>query len=143
MATINPYLTFNGNCEEVFNFYKSVFGGEFTFLGRFKEMPGDQPCPAKDAEKIMHVALPISKETVLMGSDASEAFGGFPKVGDNISISINAASEDEAKSIFEGLSMGGTVKMPLEKAFWGELFGMFVDKYGINWIVNYDYEQNK
>jgi len=143
MATINPYLAFDGNCEEVFNFYKSVFGGDFAYVGRFKDMPGEHPCVEGDAEKIMHIALPISKETVLMGSDVTEEQGGAMKVGDNISISISVSSEEEAKSLFEGLSAGGTVKVPLNKMFWGALFGMFVDKYGINWMVNYEYEQGK
>ncbi len=143
MAAINPYLTFNGNCEEVFNFYKSVFGGEFTYMGRFGEMPGDQPMPEADKNKIMHVSLPISKETNLFGSDSMEAFGGVPKVGDNISISINAESEQEADKLFKGLSAGGIVKMPMEKTFWGAYFGMFRDKFGINWMVNFDYNQSK
>lgn len=88
----------------------------------------------------MHISLPIGN-TVLMGSDAVEGFGGIPKLGDNFSISINTESEEEAKRIFSGLSEGGKVTMPLEKTFWGALFGMFTDKFGINWMVNYDYEQ--
>ena len=139
MAAINPYLTFNGNCEEAFMFYKSVFGGEFTYMGRFGEMPpGEQPLPDSVKNKIMHVSLPISAETNLFGSDAAEAFGGVPKVGDNISISINAGSEQEADKLFNGLSADGTVTMPMNKTFWGAYFGMFKDKFGINWMVNFD-----
>lgn len=141
MAIINPYLSFNGTCEAAFNFYKSVFGGEFTYLGRYKDMPEGSPIPEAEKEKIMHMSLPISKETTLMGSDASEAFGGLVHEGNNITISINTDSEAEAKRIFNGLSAGGTVYMPLEKTFWAALFGTFVDKFGINWMVNYDYEQ--
>lgn len=141
MATINPYLTFNGNCEEAFEFYKSVFGGEYAHLGRYSEMPSENPLPKEDANKIMHVSLPISKETVLMGSDSSEAFGKVSSIGDNFSISINAESEEEARALFDGLSDGGRVNMPLEKTFWGSLFGMFTDKYSINWMVSYEYEQ--
>jgi PhnB protein len=143
MVTVNPYLTFNGNCEEAFNFYKSVFGGEFPYLGRFKEMPpmDGQEVPESEGEKIMHVSLPISKETTLMGSDTSEAFGQAAKQGDNIAISINTDSEAEAEKLFNGLSEGGKVSMPLNKTFWGAYFGMFTDKFGIHWMVNYDYEQ--
>ena len=142
-TTVNPYLTLNGNCEEAFNFYKSVFGGEFTFVGRFNDMPGESPIPDSEKEKIMHISLPISKETILMGSDSSEAFGQITTPGNNIALSINTLSESEAKRIFSELSEEGTVAMPIEKTFWGALFGMFTDKYGINWMVNYDYEQNK
>lgn len=141
MAQVNPYLTFNGTCEAAFNFYKSVFGGDFPYIGRFKDMPGDVPEAAK--ELIMHVSLPISKETILMGSDSSEAFGQTTTIGNNFSVSINAESEDEARKLFEGLSAGGKITMPLDKTFWGAFFGMFTDKFGINWMVNYDYEQKK
>ena len=141
MAAINPYLTFAGNCEEAFNFYKSVFGGEFAFIGRFKDMPSDTPMPEEEGNKVMHVALPISKETVLMGSDSSDAFGQVTVMGNNISISINTESEEEATQLFNGLSEGGKVTMPLDKTFWGAYFGMFTDKFGIHWMVNYDYKQ--
>jgi len=143
MATINAYLTFNGDCEAAFLFYKSIFGGDFTYMGRYKDMPktDDSYCPPADGEKIMHVSLPISKEIALMGSDSSESFGQATVMGNNISLSINAESEEEATRIFNALSNGGTVKMPLNKTFWGALFGMFIDKFGIHWMVNYDYEQ--
>jgi len=142
MATINTYVTYDGNCEEAFGFYKRVFGGDFSYVGRFKDMPSEQPLPDSEAEKIMHISLPISKETILMGSDASPAFGPPCVAGTNFSISINANSEEEAKTLYEGLSQGGQINMALEKTFWGALFGMFTDKFGINWMVNYDYEQN-
>src|SRR5688572_27982247 len=99
MASISPYLNFNGNCEEAFNFYKSVFGGEFPYVGRFKDMPSNPnmpPVPESELNKIMHISLPIIKETVLLGSDSSEAFGKATVQGDNFSISINTDSEDEA-----------------------------------------------
>ena len=146
MAKVNPYLTFNGNCEDAFNFYKSVFGGEFPYIGRFKEMPpmeGGKEISAEDGEKIMHVSLPISSETILMGSDSSESFGQVTTVGNNFSISIDAASKEEADKLFNGLSAGGKVTMPLSKTFWGAYFGMFTDKFGIQWMVNYDYNQPK
>lgn len=140
-TTISPYLTFAGNCEEAFLFYKSVFGGEFQYLGRFNEMPpmeGQPPMSEADGKLIMHVSLPISKETILMGSDSSEAFGHATVMGNNFSISINAASTADADRLFNGLSKGGNVTMPLEKTFWGAYFGMLVDKFGIQWMVNFD-----
>jgi len=141
MATVNAYVTYDGNCEEAFNFYKRVFGGDFTYVGRYKEMPSEQPLPEAEGEKIMHISLPISKETILMGSDASPAFGPPCVAGTNFSISIAADSEEEARNLFAGLAAEGQVYMPLEKTFWGALFGMFTDKFGINWMVNYDYEK--
>ena len=146
MASINPYLTFNGNCEEAFNFYKSVFGGEFPYVGRFKDMPDDPnhpPMPPSEAEKIMHISLPISKETILMGSDSSQAFGQATVMGNNFSISVNTESEEEARKLFNALASGGKVTMPLEKTFWGALFGMLTDKFGIQWMVNFDQSQEK
>lgn len=135
MAIINPYLTFDGNCETAFNFYRSVFGGEFNYIGRFKDMPAEYKVPDAEKEKIMHVSLPISKETVLMGSDSSESFGGKPNFGNNFSISISTPEKAEADRLFKALSEGGTVTMPMENAFWGDYFGMLVDKFGINWMV--------
>lgn len=146
MVTINPYLTFNGNCEEAFTLYQSVFGGEFTHVGKFGDMPAQEgTAPISDSEKnkIMHISLPISKETILMGSDSSDAFGQATIVGNNFSISINAESITEADKLFNGLSAGGKVTMPMNKTFWGAYFGMFTDKFGINWMVNFDEEPQK
>lgn len=141
MATLNPYLNFQGNTEEAFNFYKSVFGGEFITLQRFKDTPECDKIPANEQDKIMHIALPIGKENILMATDALESMGQTLVVGDNISLSINAESEEEANKLFNGLSVGGTIIMPLAKAFWGAYFGMFNDKFGIQWMVNYDYNE--
>jgi PhnB protein len=140
MATINPYLGFDDTCEAAFNHYKSVFGGEFGMFMRFKDAPGDTPPPAEDANKVMHVSLPIAPGFVLMGSDRGCNMGKTT-FGDNVSISINAESEAEADRIFNGLSAGGTVTMPMNKTFWNAYFGMFTDKFGIHWMVNYDYNQ--
>ncbi len=140
MASVNVYLTFNGNTEEAFNFYKSVFGGEFTYMGKFKDMPADENCPPPTPEeenRIMHVSLPISAETVLMGSD-SNSFSGDVIFGNNFAVSINSNSKEEADRLFNGLSVGGKVIMPMDKTFWGAYFGMFVDKFNINWMVNFD-----
>jgi len=144
MATINPYLSFEGNCEEAFNFYKSVFGGEFPYIGRYKDMPASdgKSCPPADENKIMHISLPISKETILMGADVSKAMGHNNIVGNNISISITTGSEDEADKLFNGLSAGGKILMPLNKTFWGAYFGMFTDKFGFNWLVSYESQQS-
>lgn len=142
MASVNIYLTFNGNCEEAFNFYKSVFGGEFAFVGRFKDMPADPnhpPIPDSEKNKLMHISLPVSKETVLMGSDSSEAFGKVT-VGTNFSISVNTSSEEEARKIFNGLAAGGKVTMPLDKTFWAPLFGMLTDKFGIQWMMSLEHK---
>jgi len=145
MTTINPYLTFNGTCEEAFNFYKAVFGKDFDYVGKFKDMPADPKYPISevDKEKIMHISLPISKETVLMGSDSSEAFGKSTEEGNNFSISINTDSVKEVTRIYNALSVGGMVKMPLNKTFWGAYFGMFTDKFGIHWMVNCELEEHK
>jgi len=140
-TTVNPYLIFNGNCEEAFLFYKSVFGGEFPYIGKFKDMPKDEAgsCSEisdKDANRVMHVSLPIGK-TILMGSDSNEQSGDVV-VGGNFSVSINVESATEADKIFNGLSAGGTVYMAMNKTFWGAYFGMFKDKFGISWMVNFD-----
>lgn len=144
MATVNAYLTFNGNCEEAFLFYQSVFGGEFPYLGRFKEMPQDDKNkmdPAM-AEKIMHVSLPISKETCLMGSDTGGEWASNFKEGNNFGISITASSKEEADRLFNGLSAGGKVTMPMDNTFWGDYFGMWTDKFGINWMMSFNENQN-
>jgi PhnB protein len=145
MAQVNPYLIFNGNCEEAFLFYQSVFGGEFPFFGKFKDMPVEDGCgevSEADANRVMHVSLPISKETILMGSDSNQQSGDV-KTGNNFHISINAESRAEADKLFNGLSAGGQVYMPMDKTFWGAYFGMFVDKFGIHWMVNFDESPQK
>jgi PhnB protein len=144
MATINPYLNFNGNTEEAFNFYKSVFGGEFAAMQRFKDMkdvPGCDEISDSDKEKIMHISLPIGKDNVLMATDVVASMGQPEAAGNNISLSVNTESKEEAEKLFNGLSEGGNVTMPLADAFWGAYFGMLTDKFGIQWMVHYDYNQ--
>src|SRR5688500_136393 len=121
MASVNVYLTFNGNCREAFDFYKSVFGGDYPYIGTFGEMPPmeGQETKEEDKDKIMHVSLPISKETILMGSDAGCDGAANFKAGNNFSISINAESKEEADKLFAGLSAGGQVTMPMADTFWG------------------------
>ncbi len=141
MTTVNVYLAFKGNCMEAFNFYKSVFGGEFPYIGKFSDMPpqeGMPPLPESELDKIMHISLPISKETVLMGSDTPESFRQNIVVGNNFSISINTETIEEADRIFRELSDGGKVTMPMDKTFWGAYFGMFTDKFGVSWMINVD-----
>lgn len=144
MTTINPYLIFNGDCEVAFLFYQSVFGGEIPYMGKFNEMPSDENSPKlsdADANRVMHVCLPIGN-AMLMGSDSNTASGDVT-FGGNFSVSINVESVNEADRIYNGLSAGGNPFMPMTKTFWGAYFGMFTDKFGINWMVNFDENQNK
>ncbi|MGQ8335016.1 VOC family protein [Sunxiuqinia sp. A32] len=141
MATVNIYLTFNGNCREAFNFYQSVFGGEFPYVGTYGEMPpqeGMPPLPEDQKDRIMHISLPISKETSLMGSDTGGEWAANYKEGNNFSISVNAESKEEADRIFGALAKGGEVSMPMDKTFWGSYFGMLTDPFGINWMVSFE-----
>lgn len=139
MASVNTYLNFNGNTEEAFNFYKSVFGSEFIVLQRLKDTPDADKLSEGDKEKIMHVALPIGTN-LLMGTDVLESMEQV-KFGTNSSICISPESEEEATKLFNGLAEGGHVGMPLEKMFWGALFGFFTDKFGVQWMVNYELKQ--
>lgn len=134
MEKANTYLNFNGNTEEAFNFYKSVFGGEFITLQRFKDNQNAGPVAPDEQDKILHVALPLGGN-VLMGTDV---FKSMPQVvfGTNSSICIDASSKEEADKLFNGLSAGGKVGMPLQKMFWGAWFGFFTDKFGVQWMIN-------
>jgi PhnB protein len=139
MASINPYIHFNGNAEEAFNFYKSVLGGDFSTIVRFKDMNFQgAPTVEKEAEKIMHIALPVGKHSVLMGSDTPEQLGKHNERETRSKISISAESKEEADTIFHGLSKGGQIEMPIEESPWGTYFGMFRDKFGIEWMVDFD-----
>ncbi|WP_316819294.1 VOC family protein [Pedobacter nyackensis] len=138
MATINPHINFNGNAEEAFIFYKSVFGGEFTKIIRFKDISGPEfPVAEKEENKIMHIALPIGKNNTLMGNDVPEILGTVNENEHRSKISISADSKDEADKLFNGLSVGGTIEMPIADSPWGSYFGMFRDKYGIEWMVEF------
>ncbi|MDA9555147.1 VOC family protein [Pelobium sp.] len=138
MALINPYINFNGNAEEAFNFYKSVFGGEFANVMRFKDLtaPGIE-IAAHEADKIMHIALPIGNN-VLMANDVPEAMGKVNENEHRSKISISAESREEADRLFKGLSSGGTVEVPMSDSPWGSYFGMFRDKFDIEWMIDYD-----
>jgi len=142
MALINPHINFNGNAEEAFNFYKSVFGGEFAKIVRFKDMSRDEfPVAEKDANKIMHIALPIGKN-VLMANDVPESMGRVNENENRSKISVSAESREEAEKIYNGLSAGGAIEMPIGDSPWGSYFAMFRDKYGIEWMVDYDPKYN-
>ena len=138
MTKVNPYIIFNGNCEEAFCFYKSAFGGEFLYIGRYKDIPpaDKQIFRPENDEKIMHVSLPISNETILMGCDSAEMDGRGAVTGGNISLSINTDNKEEASRLFNELSVGGQIKMPMGQTFWGAYFGVFTDRFGINWLIN-------
>ncbi len=143
MTTLSIYLNFDGNCEEAFTFYKSVFGGEYATLSRFSEMPPQataEPIPESLGNKIMHVSLPISKETVLMGSDVGGEWSNGFVAGNNFTISVNADNKEEVIRIFNALATDGKITMPLADTFWESYFGMLTDKFGINWMVNCELE---
>jgi PhnB protein len=138
MATINPYINFNGNAEEAFNFYKSVFGGEFEKVVRFKDLESSEfPVPENEANKIMHIALPIGTNT-LLANDVPESMGPVNENENRSKISVYAESRAEADKIFTGLTTGGTIEVPLADSPWNTYFGMFRDKYGIEWTVEFD-----
>jgi PhnB protein len=138
MATINPYINFNGNAEEAFNFYKSVFGGEFEKIVRFKDMQSPEFSIAdNDANKIMHISLPIGGST-LLANDVPESLGPVSENENRSKIAVYAETKEEADKIFKGLSEGGKVEMPMAESPWGTYFAMFRDKYGIEWTVEFD-----
>jgi len=142
MAKLNIYLKFDGNCEEAFRHYENVFGTTISFVSKYSDVPrleeeGMPVIPEDDMEKIENICLPINKDTILMGADGLEVFGARPVMGTNFSIYVTAETQDEAYSVFNGLSQGGTVQMQMSRAHWGDYFGMCTDKFGISWFVNY------
>lgn len=143
MAQINPYINFNGNAEEAFLFYQSVFGGEFAQITRFKEMESPEfPIDESEANKIMHITLPIG-QNILMGNDVPAFMGKVNENENRSKIAVSAASREEADHIFNGLSEGGTIEFPINDSPWGSYFGMFRDKYGIEWTVDFDKRYNE
>lgn len=138
MALINPHINFNGNAEEAFTFYKSVFGGEFAKVVRFKDLASaDFPVDESDANKIVHIALPIGNN-VLMGNDVPTSLGPTNENENRSKIAIGAESKEEADKLFNGLSAGGQIECPISDSPWGSYFGMFRDKFGIEWMVDFD-----
>ena len=140
MATVGTYLNFSRNAEEAFNFYKSVFGGEFSAgISRFSDVPPQEGMPpiADEAKNlVMHVSLPIMGGHLLMGSDAPESMGFTVNKGNNVYISLNPDTRKETKRLFDALSAGGKVEMALQDMFWGDYYGSFTDKYGVHWMIN-------
>ena len=138
MAKINPHVHYNGNTEEAFEFYRSVFGGAFTRLVRYKDMSmAGYPFPEHELNKIMHISLPIGGGSVLMGSDVPEILGKVSEVENRSKITISADSKEEAEHLFNGLSAGGAIEYPMGDSPWGSYFGAFRDKYGIEWMIDY------
>ena len=139
MAQINPHINFNGNAEEAFTFYRSVFGGEFAKIIRFKDLASPEfPVAEKEENKIMHIALPIGKSNMLMANDVPEIMGKTNENENRSKIVISAATKDEADKLFNGLSVGGQIEGPVGDSPWGTYFGCFRDKYGIEWIVEFE-----
>lgn len=138
MASINPYINFNGNAEEAFTFYKSVFGGEFGTIVRFRDLASDEFSVSEDeADKIMRITLPIGKD-VLIANDVPASMGRVSENENRSKIAVSTESRDEADKIFAGLTQGGSVEVPMDNGPWGTYFGMFRDKFGIEWTVEFD-----
>ena len=135
---VNPYLNFGGNAEEAFNFYKTVFGGEFSSAVRFGDMPMEGVSISEaDQGKMMHIALPIADDILLMASDALESLGQVVSPGNNVYISVHPDSRADADRLFEALSQGADIEMPIADQMWGDYFGSLVDKFGVRWMVNH------
>ena len=134
---IVAYVSFNGNTEEAFNFYKSALGGEIVNIQRFGDSPGGAQMPDADKKKVMHMALEAPGDIKLMGNDHLDFMGGPYKAGNNFSLSFHPDSKEEADKLFNSLSAGGTVTVPMSEAPWGDYFGMFNDKFGIKWMINH------
>jgi PhnB protein len=135
MTTINPYIYFNGNCEDAFNFYKSVFRQEFNYIGRYKDVPQKERQNFQETDdKIMHVSLPISAETALMGSDNIKAYKDSVKFN-LFSLIIHTDNKEEADRLFCELSESGQIKMPMNQTFWGSYYGICIDRFGISWKI--------
>ena len=138
MPTIHPYINFNGNAEEAFTFYQSVFGGEITVIARFKDIASPEfSVPENEANKVLRIVLPIGKNT-LIANDVPEIMGKVNENENRSKISIDAESREEADRLFHGLSEGGSIEMPMNSSPWGSYFGMFRDKFGIEWTVEFD-----
>ena len=135
--SLNIYLNFDGNCREVFEFYRSVFGGDFSMVSTYADAPAEMAVPEAEKGRVMHMSLPVGSSE-LMGSDSCSAFGPPPTQGDNFTIAIEARSREHCDEVFAKLSEGGTVKMPMGETFWGAYFGLWTDRFGINWMVNLD-----
>jgi PhnB protein len=138
MTRLHSYLNFAGNAEEAFNFYRSVFGGEFSSVARFKDFPMEGvSIPEEDQDKIMHVALPIGEDDILMASDTLQSLGQELVQGNDVYVSVHPTSKEEADRIFNALSEGAGIEMPIADQAWGGYYGALKDKFGVMWMVNY------
>jgi len=138
MKAAHPYLNFAGNSEDAFNFYKSVFGGEFQALMRFRDFGQDaMGVPEAERDKIAHIALPLGPNNVLMATDVVSTMPSALRMGNNFYVMLDTESADEAQTLFDALSTGGQIEMPLQKTEWAELYGSLTDRYGVQWMVNY------
>ncbi len=133
---VHPYLNFDGKAEEAFNFYKSIFGGEFSTIMKMTDAPGSDQLTEEEQNRIMHISLPITSQITLMASDIMPSAGQKLNLGNQTYIMLNPENKEEADRLFNGLSKGGNVEMPMEEQFWGDYFGSFTDKYGIMWMIN-------
>ena len=136
MIEVSPFLSFNGNCESAFNFYKSIFGGAFEFIYRYKDVPAEKPIPESEQEKILHVSLPLMKNVHLMGADVLDASEQKTEMTNRVTIGLRTNNQEETWRIFDALSEGGNVTMPLQKAFFADFLGSVTDKFGISWSIN-------
>lgn len=141
MAQLHPYLNFDGNAEEAFNFYKSVFGGEFLGVHRMSSAPGTEQLPENERNRVLHISLPLGNGSILMASDIIPSAGHVLNPGNNVHLSLHPESREEAARLFAGLSAGGQIVMDLQDTFWGAYFGSFTDKFGIHWMINYSTQQ--
>lgn len=139
---IDVYLNFDGQTEEAFMFYKSVFGGEFQTIQKMKDAPGGDKLSKEEQNRILHVALPIKGGAILMGSDTMTSMGAVLSKGNNVNICIQPDSKEDVNRLFEKLSAGGKVDMPMKEEFWGDYFGSFIDKFGVNWLISFALSQN-
>lgn len=141
MKAVSIYLNFPGTTEEAFNFYKNIFGGEFATIMRFDNTPDGEKLSPEEKQKIMHIALPISKDLMLMATDALESMNQHVQYGNNMYISLSTDTKEEADRIFNALSDGATIEMAMQDTFWGAYFGMLKDKFGVQWMLNFDHIQ--
>lgn len=135
---VNPYLNFDGKAEEAFLFYKSIFGGEFIAHMKMSDAPDMNDLSKEEMNRVMHISLPLGKDTILMGSDILPSAGHSLNIGNNVYVSIHPESREEADRIFAGLSKGGDIEMPMADQFWGDYFGSLVDRFGIRWMINHN-----
>ncbi|MDB5004324.1 MAG: hypothetical protein JWQ34_2549 [Mucilaginibacter sp.] len=138
MISINPYFNFMGNTEDAMNFYKSVFGGEFTAFQRFTDSPGHEKMPKNEQSKIMHVSLPMGPSNAIMATDTLESMGMELTIGNNFYLCVNTESKEETAKFFNKLAEDGQIEMPLNETFWGGYCGMCRDKFGLQWMITYD-----